>query len=109
MLLFLVIIVIIYIISMALQYSGTRAQERNKTKSLIIFKSRDHTGVIISSRAPPTIIMLRWKSNFEEISFEIFTKKQDFHKILMWLRVHSKLWVQQQRKHACPGSVVFWE
>ena len=30
--------------------SGTRAQKRNKTKSLIIFKSRRNTGVIISVR-----------------------------------------------------------
>ena len=85
MLLFLeiIIIIIIYIISIALQSSGARAQKRNKTKSLIMFKGRDHTGVIISSRAPPTIIMLRWENNFEEISFEIFTNKarlsQDFN------------------------------
>ena len=36
--------------SMALKSSGTRAQKRNKTTSLIIFKSRGHRGVIISLR-----------------------------------------------------------
>ena len=36
--------------STALQSSGTRARKRNKTKSLIIFKSQGHTGVIISLR-----------------------------------------------------------
>ena len=33
--------------NIALKSSGARAQKRNKTKSLIIFKSRGHTGVII--------------------------------------------------------------
>ena len=33
---------------MALKSSEARAQKRNKTKSVIIFKSRGHTGVIIS-------------------------------------------------------------
>ena len=38
------------ITSMALKSSEARAQKRNKTKSVIIFKSRGHTGVIISLR-----------------------------------------------------------
>ena len=33
------------ITSIALKSSGVQAQKRNKTKSLIIFKSRGHTGV----------------------------------------------------------------
>ena len=44
------------IISMALKSSEARAQKRNKTKSVIIFKSRGgggHTGVIISFKGPP--------------------------------------------------------
>ena len=57
---------------MALKSSGVRARKRNKTKSLIKFKSRGHIGVIISMRGAN---YLRWKSNFEEISFEIFTKR----------------------------------
>ena len=40
---------------MALKSSKDRAQKRNKTKSLIIFKRRGHTGVIISFKGPPTI------------------------------------------------------
>ena len=40
---------------MALKSSEARAQKRNKTKSVIIFKSRGHTGVIISVKGPPTI------------------------------------------------------
>ena len=43
------------ITSMALKSSEARAQKRNKTKSVIIFKSRGHTGVIISFKGPPTI------------------------------------------------------
>ena len=43
------------ITSMALKSSETRAQKRNKTKSVIIFKSRGHTGIIISLKGPPTI------------------------------------------------------
>ena len=43
------------ITSMALKSSEARAQKRNKTKSVIIFKSRGHTGVIISVKGPPTI------------------------------------------------------
>ena len=58
---------------MALKSSEARAQRRNKTKSVIIFKSRGHTGIIISFKGPSTI--LRWKSNFEEISFEMFTER----------------------------------
>ena len=38
------------ITSMALKSSGDRARKRNKTKSLIKFKSRGHIGVIISMR-----------------------------------------------------------
>ena len=53
------------ITSIALKSSEARAQKRNKTKSVIIFKSRGHTGIIISGAAD----YLRWKSNFEEISF----------------------------------------
>ena len=56
--------------SIALTSSGGRAQKRNKTKSLMIFKSRGHTGVIIRAAD-----YLRWKNNFEEISFEIFTER----------------------------------
>ena len=56
------------ITSMALKSSESRAQKRNKTKSVIIFKSRgpyrDHPADY-----------LRWKSNFEEISFEMFTER----------------------------------
>ena len=36
------------ITSLALKSTEARAQKRNKTKSVIIFKSRGHTGVIIS-------------------------------------------------------------
>ena len=43
------------ITSMALKSSEARAQKRNKTKSVIIFKSRGHTGIIISFKGPPTI------------------------------------------------------
>ena len=43
------------ITSMALKSSETRAQKRNKSKSVIIFKSRGHTGIIISFKGPPTI------------------------------------------------------
>ena len=43
------------ITSMALKSSEARAQKRNRTKSVIIFKSRGHTGVIISFKGPPTI------------------------------------------------------
>ena len=45
-----IIIIIIYITSIALKSSGALAQKRNKTKSLFIFKSRGHTGVIINLR-----------------------------------------------------------
>ena len=38
------------ITSMALKSSGARARKRNKTKSLIKFKSWGHIGVIISMR-----------------------------------------------------------
>ena len=57
---------------MALKSSGARAQKRNKTKSLFKFKSRGHTGVIIrySGRR-----LFKMEINFEEISFEIFTKR----------------------------------
>ena len=57
------------ITSMALKSSEARAQKRKKTKSVIIFKSRGHTGIIISR------LFKRWKSNFEEISFEMFTER----------------------------------
>ena len=40
---------------MALKSSEARAQKRNETKSVIIFKNRGHTGVIISFKTPPTI------------------------------------------------------
>ena len=50
-----IIIIIIIITSMALKSSEARAQKRNKTKSVIIFKSRGHTGVIISFKGPATI------------------------------------------------------
>ena len=43
------------ITSMALKSSEARAQKRNKTKSVIMFKSRGHTGIIISFKGPPTI------------------------------------------------------
>ena len=43
------------ITSMALKSSEARAQKRNKIKSVIIFKSRGHRGVIISFKGPPTI------------------------------------------------------
>ena len=46
----LIIIIIIYVTSIALKSSVARAQKRNKTKSLIIFKSRGHAGIIISLR-----------------------------------------------------------
>ena len=45
-----IIIIIINITSIALKSSGAQARKRNKTKSLIIFKSRGHIGVIISLR-----------------------------------------------------------
>ena len=44
-----------YITSMVLKSSEARAQKCNKTKSIIIFKSRGHTGIIISFKGPPTI------------------------------------------------------
>ena len=53
-----IIIIIIYITSIALKSSGARDQKRNKTKSLIIFKCQGHTGVIISLRSAS---YLRWK------------------------------------------------
>ena len=59
---------------MALKSLEARVQKRNKTTSVIIFKSRGHTGVIISFKGPPTIFK-RWKSNIEEISFEMFTER----------------------------------
>ena len=40
---------------MALKSSEAGAQKRNKTKSVIIFKSRGHTGIIISFKGLPTI------------------------------------------------------
>ena len=43
------------ITSMALESSEARAQKRNKTKSVIIFMSRGHTGIIISFKGAPTI------------------------------------------------------
>ena len=43
------------ITSIALKSWGTRAQKRNKTKSLIIFRCRGHTGVIISLGGRQTI------------------------------------------------------
>ena len=43
------------ITSMALKSSEARAQKHNKTKSVIILKSRGHTGIIISFKGPPTI------------------------------------------------------
>ncbi len=54
---------------MALKSSEARAQKRNKTKSVIIFMSRGHTGVIISFKGPPTIlggkaILKRYVSRF---------------------------------------------
>ena len=58
---------------MTLKSSGARAQKRNKTKSLFKFKSRGHTQG--SSSGVGAADYLRWKSNFEEISFEIFTKR----------------------------------
>ena len=60
------VIIIIMITSIALKSSGARTQKCNKTKSLLILKSRGHTGVIT---------YLRWKSNFEEIRFKIFTER----------------------------------
>ena len=61
------------ITSMALKSSEARAQKRNKTKSVIIFKSRGHTGVIISFKGRRLFKVE--KSNFEEISFEMFTER----------------------------------
>ena len=46
-----------------------------------------------------------WRDKFRDF----YETRQDFLKILVWLGVHSKWWVQQQRKHAWPGSVLFWE
>ena len=91
------------ITSIALQSSGARAQKRNKTKSVIIFKSRGHTGVIItlSGRRLFKVEKQFWRDKF----WDFYGKRQDFHKTSMWLGVHSKWWVQQLRKHACPGSV----
>ena len=45
-----IIIIKINITSIALTSSGDRARKRNKTKSSIKFKSRGHTGVVISMR-----------------------------------------------------------
>ena len=57
-------IIIINITSMALKSSEARAQKRNKTKSVIIVKSRGHTGVIISFKGPPTI----WGAAFSPLA-----------------------------------------
>ena len=57
---------------MALKSSGARAQKRNKTKPLFKFKSRGHTGVIIRCRGRR---LFKMEINFEEIHFEIFTKR----------------------------------
>ena len=46
---------IINITSMSLKSSEARAQKRNKIKSVIIFKSRGHAGIIISFKGPPSI------------------------------------------------------
>ena len=92
---------------MALKSSGARARKRNKTKSLIKFKSRRHLGFIISMRGRRLFKVEKqfWRDKF----WDFYETRQDFHKILVWLGVHSKWWVQQQKKHACPGSVLFWE
>ena len=57
------------ITSMEHKSSEARPQKRNKTKSVFIFKSRGYTGVIISRR------LFKVESNFEEISFEMFTER----------------------------------
>ena len=44
------------ITSMALKSSEARAQKLNKTKSVIIFKSRRHTGIIISFKGTLTTL-----------------------------------------------------
>ena len=83
---------------MALKSLEARAQKRNKTKSVII----QHTGVIISLRGRRLFKVEKqfWGDKF----WDVYGKRQDYHKISMWLGVHSK-WrvVQQQRKHASPG------
>ena len=48
------------ITSMALKSSEARAQKRNKTKSVIIFKSRGHTGIIISLPHMPLLLFLHF-------------------------------------------------
>ena len=49
-----IIIIILNITSIALNSSGARARKRNKTKSLIKFKSRGHRGHH-QYEGPPTI------------------------------------------------------
>ena len=83
------VIIIIYITgTIALKSSGARPQMRHKTKSLIIFKSREHIGVIVSLKGRRLFKVE--KSNFEEINLEIFTKRGKTFTRLVWLVVHSK-------------------
>ena len=64
------------ITSMALKSSEARAQKRNKTKSVIIFKSLGHTGVIISLRGRQ---LFKVEKQFWRDKFWIFYgKRQDF-------------------------------
>ena len=76
------------IIIIALESSVTRAQMRNKTESLIKFKSRRHTGVIISLRYRR---LFKVEKQFLKDTFlDFYGKGQDFHNILMSLGVRSK-------------------
>ena len=70
-LIIIIIAIIINITSIALKSSGAGARKRNKTNSLIIFKSRGtYRGHHHQCKEPPGE-----KSNFEEIRFEIFSKR----------------------------------
>ena len=71
---------IISVTSIELNSSGSRAQKRNITNSLINYKSRG--------------VMMRLRD-----------RRLYLHNILMSLGVHSKCWGQLQRKHACPDSI----
>ena len=82
---------------MALKSSEARAQKRNKTKSVIIYsRAGDIQGSssVLRGRRLFKVEKQFWRDRF----WDVYGKRQDFHKISMWLGVHSKWWVQQQRK-----------
>ena len=60
-------------VAVALKSSGTQAQKRNKTKSLIIFSRAGNGRESTSDWGAEDY--LRWTGNFEKIRFEIFTER----------------------------------